>query len=98
MSSTDKIEKQVTLRAPVSRVWRAIADASEFGRWFGFTLEGDFAQIFDVLERLESRPHRVWISNLTLSQPAEDGKTLRAEMTLTIFADLAENSEPAKSA
>ena len=43
MSSTDKIEKQVTLRAPVSRVWRAIADASEFGRWFGFTLEGDFA-------------------------------------------------------
>jgi uncharacterized protein YndB with AHSA1/START domain len=43
MTSTDKIEKQVTLRAPVSRVWRAIADAREFGKWFGFTLEGDFA-------------------------------------------------------
>jgi uncharacterized protein YndB with AHSA1/START domain len=43
MTSTDRIEKQVTLRAPVSRVWRAIADAEEFGRWFGFTLEGDFA-------------------------------------------------------
>ena len=42
--STDKIEKRVTLRAPVSRVWRAIADAQEFGRWFGFTLEGAFAQ------------------------------------------------------
>ena len=42
MSTTDKIEKRVTLRAPVSRVWRAIADAREFGRWFGFTLEGDF--------------------------------------------------------
>jgi uncharacterized protein YndB with AHSA1/START domain len=42
MSSTDRIEKRVTLRAPVSRVWRAIADAREFGRWFGFTLEGDF--------------------------------------------------------
>jgi uncharacterized protein YndB with AHSA1/START domain len=27
----------------VSRVWRAIADAREFGRWFGFTLEADFA-------------------------------------------------------
>jgi Tfp pilus assembly protein PilO len=61
-------------------------------------LEGDFAQIFDFLARLESRPHRIWISNLTLSQPAEDGKTLRAEMTLTIFADLAENAERAKSA
>jgi uncharacterized protein YndB with AHSA1/START domain len=43
MASTDRIEKQVTLRAPVSRVWRAIADAGEFGRWFGFTLEGAFA-------------------------------------------------------
>jgi uncharacterized protein YndB with AHSA1/START domain len=42
MSSNDKIEKRVTLRAPVSRVWRAIADAREFGRWFGFELEGDF--------------------------------------------------------
>lgn len=41
-SDTDRIEKQVTLRAPVSRVWRAITDAREFGRWFGFTLEGEF--------------------------------------------------------
>jgi uncharacterized protein YndB with AHSA1/START domain len=40
--TTDKIEKRVTLRAPVSRVWRAIADAQEFGRWFGFTLDGPF--------------------------------------------------------
>jgi len=43
MSSTDQIEKRVVLRAPVSRVWRAITDAREFGRWFGFTLEEDFA-------------------------------------------------------
>jgi uncharacterized protein YndB with AHSA1/START domain len=43
MSTTDKIEKRVTLKAPVSRVWRAIADANEFGSWFGFTLDGSFA-------------------------------------------------------
>jgi uncharacterized protein YndB with AHSA1/START domain len=43
MSSTDRIEKRVTLRAPVSRVWRAIADAREFGRWFGVRLDGEFA-------------------------------------------------------
>jgi uncharacterized protein YndB with AHSA1/START domain len=43
MQSTDRIEKRVTLSAPVSRVWRAIADAREFGRWFGFTLDGEFA-------------------------------------------------------
>jgi uncharacterized protein YndB with AHSA1/START domain len=42
MASYDRIEKQVTLRAPVSRVWRAITDADEFGRWFGVRLEGDF--------------------------------------------------------
>src|SRR5215471_7399368 len=44
MATTDKIEKRVTLRAPVSRVWRAIADAHEFGRWFGFSLEGPFVE------------------------------------------------------
>jgi len=43
MSSHDRIEKRVALRAPVSRVWRAIADAREFGRWFGVQLEGEFA-------------------------------------------------------
>ena len=43
MTSTDRIEKQVTLKAPVARVWRALADAREFGRWFGFRFEGEFA-------------------------------------------------------
>jgi uncharacterized protein YndB with AHSA1/START domain len=44
MESTDRIEKRVVLRAPVSRVWKAIADAQEFGRWFGFTLDGPFVE------------------------------------------------------
>jgi len=39
-SSTDRIEKEVLLEAPRSRVWRALADAEEFGRWFGVALEG----------------------------------------------------------
>lgn len=42
MNPNDKIEKQVTLYAPVSRVWRALTDAEEFGRWFGVALEGSF--------------------------------------------------------
>ena len=41
--STDRIEKKIVLRAPRSRVWRAIADAKEFGRWFGVVLESPFA-------------------------------------------------------
>ncbi len=44
VSSTDRIEKQVILRAPRSRVWRAISDAKEFGTWFGVKLEGTFVE------------------------------------------------------
>jgi uncharacterized protein YndB with AHSA1/START domain len=43
-SGTDRIEKRVELRAPRSRVWRAIATAKEFGEWFRMKLEGDFAE------------------------------------------------------
>ena len=32
---TDRIEKQILLRAPRARVWRAVADKTEFGAWFG---------------------------------------------------------------
>ncbi|MEM7306563.1 MAG: SRPBCC family protein [Planctomycetota bacterium] len=42
-TNTDRIEKQITLNAPRSRVWRALTDATEFGRWFGVRLEGEFA-------------------------------------------------------
>jgi uncharacterized protein YndB with AHSA1/START domain len=43
MVQSDKIKKQVTLHAPTTRVWHAIADTAEFGRWFGVKLEGEFA-------------------------------------------------------
>jgi uncharacterized protein YndB with AHSA1/START domain len=36
---TDRIERQILLKAPRSRVWRALCDAHEFGRWFGVSLE-----------------------------------------------------------
>jgi uncharacterized protein YndB with AHSA1/START domain len=41
--STDRIEKSIVLRAPRSRVWRALSNPDEFGRWFGARLVGDFA-------------------------------------------------------
>ncbi len=40
--STDRIEREVLLRAPLERVWRAISDAGEFGRWFGVRFDGPF--------------------------------------------------------
>ena len=40
--TTDRIEKEVLLRAPLDRVWRAISDADEFGQWFGVRFDGPF--------------------------------------------------------
>jgi uncharacterized protein YndB with AHSA1/START domain len=40
--TTDRIEKQILLRAPRARVWRALTDAQEFGAWFGVKFEGAF--------------------------------------------------------
>ncbi len=42
MSDTDRIERSIVLRAPRARVWRAISDAREFGRWFRVALDGAF--------------------------------------------------------
>ena len=39
---SDSIEKKIVLRAPRSRVWRAISDSREFGAWFGMELDGPF--------------------------------------------------------
>ena len=42
MVDTDRIEKKILLRAPRSRVWRALTDAEEFGSWFGVKLSTGF--------------------------------------------------------
>lgn len=42
-TNLDRIEKQIVLRAPKSRVWRALTNAEEFGQWFRVELDGDFA-------------------------------------------------------
>ena len=39
---TDRIEKRIEIKAPVSRVWRAITDYREFGEWFKVKLDGPF--------------------------------------------------------
>jgi uncharacterized protein YndB with AHSA1/START domain len=41
-TSTDRIEKEIVMRAPRSRVWRALTDAREFGRWFRADIKDDF--------------------------------------------------------
>ena len=37
-----RIEKRLELKAPISRVWRALSDYREFGQWFGVQMEAPF--------------------------------------------------------
>ena len=39
-SSTDRIERQMVLKAPRAKVWRALTNAEEFGNWFGVNFKG----------------------------------------------------------
>jgi uncharacterized protein YndB with AHSA1/START domain len=41
-ANTDRIEKQVLLKAPRERVWRALSEADQFGTWFGVRFDGPF--------------------------------------------------------
>ena len=67
----DRIEKQIDLKAPVSRVWRAITDYREFGEWFRVKLDGPFAagQIArgSILE--PGYEHVPWIATVKEIQP-----------------------------
>jgi uncharacterized protein YndB with AHSA1/START domain len=38
----NRIEKRIEVKAPLSRVWRALTDYREFGEWFGVKIEGPF--------------------------------------------------------
>lgn len=38
----ERIEKKIELAAPLSRVWRALADYREFGEWFRVKIDGPF--------------------------------------------------------
>ncbi|HEY7817354.1 MAG TPA: SRPBCC family protein [Vicinamibacteria bacterium] len=41
-TSTDRIEKQIVLKARRSRVWKALTDSKEFGTWFRAEIQDAF--------------------------------------------------------
>jgi len=41
-TSTDRIEKEIVVRSPRAKVWRALADSSEFGKWFQAKIHDPF--------------------------------------------------------
>lgn len=40
----DRIERSVLLHASLRRVWGAVADARQFGQWFGVAFDGAFTE------------------------------------------------------
>lgn len=50
-SSSDRIEKTIHLKAPRSRVWRALTDSREFGEWF----RAVFTEPFQAGEAIRGR-------------------------------------------
>jgi uncharacterized protein YndB with AHSA1/START domain len=51
-STTDRIEKRVSLKAPQARVWRALADSAEFGAWFQIRFDDPFVEGRSVKGRI----------------------------------------------
>lgn len=40
MSETDRIERKILIRAPRSKVWRALSTPEELGKWFRVAIHG----------------------------------------------------------
>lgn len=38
----DRIERDITVNAPIDRVWQALTDYREYGAWFRVALDGPF--------------------------------------------------------
>ena len=70
-SETDRIERQVLIRAPRSRVWRALTDPKEFGAWFGVEVNGAFAPGARVRGRITHKgyEHLTWDITIDRMEP-----------------------------
>lgn len=63
----DRIEKTTVLRAPRSQVWQAIANAEEFGSWFGAEMKGPFTVGSSVSGKITTKGYE----HLTLTMQIE---------------------------
>ena len=84
-ASTDCIEKQVLLKAPRERVWRALSEADSFGTWFGVRFDGPFVEG----ERLTGK--------ITPTQVDDEIAAMQAPYEGTPFEWIVERIEPMRS-
>ena len=81
-ANTDRIEKQVLLKASRERVWRALSEAEQFGTWFGVRFDGPFVEG----ERLTGR--------ITPTQVDAEVAAMQAPYAGTPFEWMVETIEP----
>jgi uncharacterized protein YndB with AHSA1/START domain len=66
--TTDRIEKAIILRAPRSRVWRALTDSAQFSEWFGATLKDPFLPGARVQGPVTSRGYEHLTMDITIDR------------------------------
>jgi uncharacterized protein YndB with AHSA1/START domain len=97
-NSTDQIEKTMVLRAPRSKVWRALTDPAQFSEWFGARLKDAFDPGARVRGPVTSRGYEHLTMDITIDrveperlfswrwQPGGDANIDPSEpMTLVVF-------------
>ena len=70
--TTDRIEKQIVLKAARSRIWRALSNAEEFGSWFGVALKGKTFVAGEPVQGQITHPgyeHVVWNAEIERMEP-----------------------------
>ncbi|MDQ3006646.1 MAG: SRPBCC family protein [Chloroflexota bacterium] len=69
--SENRIEKNIEIKAPVSKVWRALTDHNEFGQWFGCKFEGPFVVGTTVRGKLNfpDFDHMQWTMDVKQIEP-----------------------------
>ena len=70
-TNTDRIEKQILLKAPIERVWRALTDTAEFSSWFCVGISGEFipGQTISGPVRHPGYEHLTWTATIERMEP-----------------------------
>ncbi|HUB18832.1 MAG TPA: SRPBCC family protein [Acidobacteriaceae bacterium] len=71
--TADRIEKSIEIKAPISRVWRALTHHDEFGAWFRVALDAPF-KVGEVAAGKITWPgyeHIVWRATIQSIDPEQ---------------------------
>jgi uncharacterized protein YndB with AHSA1/START domain len=106
-TSTDRIEKIVSLDAPRARVWRALTDVNQFNAWFGCALIDKFSPGAEIsgklaIKNFEHLTITIWIETMEPERffsfrwhpyAVEEGIDYSAEPTTLVSFTLEDLSE-----